>query len=306
MANLHPKPQYAHKPTLERLPERKAVTIVAGFRCDQGVVICADTQETIDKSKMHVPKLRLEPKDRDCKDSPDDLMIAFAGAGEGPFVDKLVDRAWEDAQLSGGFDEVCDEIEKSIKKTYKEYGGIFQGGYCPYVELIYGVKMGGKSKLFKADGPVVNEKLEHAASGSGLYLAHFISTRMYGQYLTVQQAVILAAYVLFQAIRHVDGCGGDSHIAVLRNDGESQLLGNAMLNGISSHLRYIDAEVERIMLSAVDLETLDHDYEQRMHRFVEFMETARLKHREEVKGWKELKELTKALWPDAKGWKTSQ
>jgi len=39
------KPLPRQKP--ERLPERKAVTIIAGFKCSDGIVVCADTQETV-------------------------------------------------------------------------------------------------------------------------------------------------------------------------------------------------------------------------------------------------------------------
>ena len=37
------------------------MTIIAGFKCSEGIVICADTQETIGTSKRSVPKLRFEP-----------------------------------------------------------------------------------------------------------------------------------------------------------------------------------------------------------------------------------------------------
>jgi hypothetical protein len=133
------------------------VTIVAGFKCSDGIVLCADTQETIQISKTHVPKLRIEPtRFYPNYDSTDELMVAFAGAGEGPFIDKLVSRAWEDAQVGTNIEEVSKDIEASIKSAYKEYGEIYQPGYCPQVTLLYGIKMHGQSLLFRADGPVVN------------------------------------------------------------------------------------------------------------------------------------------------------
>src|SRR5262245_23262059 len=126
------KPFPSPYPKPKRLPERKAVTIVGGFRCDEGIVLCADTQETIQGTRTHTPKLRLEPR-RDFYgnggEGKDDLMVAFAGAGDGPFIDKLVDRAWEDVQLATNIDDAAKSIEGSIKKTYKEYGHIFQPGY---------------------------------------------------------------------------------------------------------------------------------------------------------------------------------
>jgi len=73
------------------------MTIVAGLRCANGIVLCADTQETKNElSKINVPKLRIEPWFKAGKDSPEELMIAVAGAGDGPFIDKIIERAWEE------------------------------------------------------------------------------------------------------------------------------------------------------------------------------------------------------------------
>ena len=72
------------------------MTIAAGFRFNGGLILCADTQETIQElhSKTWTPKLIVEPALKLSKDSPDDLMIAIAGAGDGPFIDKLTELAW--------------------------------------------------------------------------------------------------------------------------------------------------------------------------------------------------------------------
>ena len=154
-----PKPNKIH-----RLPRREAVTILAGFRCEDGIVICADTQETVEPAKRAVPKLRYEESDN----NGGHMAAAFCGAGHGPFTDKLIDRCWEDAQLSTSLDDACDEIEKRIKGTYREYGRIYQTGKCPEVELIWGVKMNGASRMFHAYGPLVNESpsIKHAGRGS--------------------------------------------------------------------------------------------------------------------------------------------
>ncbi len=91
----------------ERLPERRAVTIIAGFKGYDGVILCADTQETVQGFKRKVPKLRVEPEK-----GGGDLAVAFCGAGHGPFIDKVVERAWKDAQIAGSLDDACAEIEK--------------------------------------------------------------------------------------------------------------------------------------------------------------------------------------------------
>lgn len=235
------------------------MTIVAGFRTYEGIVLCADTQETVNNlSKRNVPKLIFQPAGEYGQTkalSSDDLAVAFCGAADnGPFVDKLVEIAWEDAQLGSSLDEVCLLIEGSIKKTYKEYGLIFQTGFCPSTELIYGVKMFGSSKLFSATGPVVVEKQTYYSGGAGYYLADFLASRMYHDGMNLRQCVILAAYILYQAREHVDGCGGDSQIAILRDDGVSGKVDWVRIEAINKMVRWEDAELGRLILDAADLE----------------------------------------------------
>lgn len=242
------------------------MTIVAGFRSYQGIVLCADTQETVNNlSKRNVPKLIFQPSDEYGQTkalATDDLAVAFCGAADnGPFVDKVVENAWEDAQMGTSLDEVCLLIECSIKKTYKEYGQIFQTGYCPTADLIYGVKMFGSSKLFSASGPVVLERKTYYSGGAGYYMADFLAGRMYHDGMNLRQCVILAAYILFQARENVDGCGGDSQIAILRDDGVSGRADWLSVGAIEKILRWEDAEFGRLILHAADLEIGNEEFQ---------------------------------------------
>src|SRR5580692_11038029 len=124
---MYPEPSIYRKS--KRLLERRAVTIIAGFKITDGVVLCADTQETVGGiSKRNVPKLRFEPtglrykfdKLRSGAD-PDDLAVAFCGATDnGPYLDMLVDEAWESAKGATSFADACSLIKQSIKDTYRE------------------------------------------------------------------------------------------------------------------------------------------------------------------------------------------
>jgi hypothetical protein len=141
-------------------------------------------------------------------------MLRTAGASE-PVVTYIM-------EPPGGQQDLSPELSAHRKPN--------QSGFCPHVDLIYGIKMDGRTKLFSAVGPVVNEKDEYYSAGQGYYMADFLARRMFGDHLTIHQCVIVAAYTLFQAKEHVDGCGGDSHIAVLRDTGPSGLLNFQVIN----------------------------------------------------------------------------
>lgn len=232
------------------------MTIVAGFKSHHGIVLCADTQETVGTAKRHVPKLVFYPHNFIVQRAdPNYLAAAFCGAGEGPFLDMLVERAWNAAMGTRSIANAHGAIEGTIKNTYREYGRIYQVGACPSVELVFGIRMGNQSKLFEAVGPVVNERTEYVSCGTGYYLAEFLAKRMFKNHLTIHQLVILAAYVLFQAKEHVDGCGGESQIAVLQHDGASGLVDARQIVAITELLKFADETTGDLLLEAANMDT---------------------------------------------------
>lgn len=189
--------------------------MIGGFRCQDGIVVCADTRETLGSAKRNVAKLEFTQGPTWSAEQNEminhDLALALCGAGHGPFVDKVASRAWDALRGVADIDEASDAVESMIKQTYQEFGQIYQPGSFPEAELIYGITIGGLSRLFQACGPLVLEK-SYAASGIGHYLADFLAERMgangeHGR-LTTRQCVAVAAYILFQAKEHVEGCGG--------------------------------------------------------------------------------------------------
>jgi 20S proteasome alpha/beta subunit len=268
--------------------ERKDVTIIAGFRCKDGIVVCADTQETTGAAKRDVPKLRFEARGL-ATDEP--LAIAICGSGYGPLIDKLVDEAWTTVQPLSEMNEVCEAIETTIKKLYQEYGRIYQRGHCPAAELIYGVQTAEELKLFSANGPIINERPEYYSSGQGYYLADFIASRMYVPYLSLHQCVILAAYVLFQAKEHVDGCGGDSHIAILRNDGMSGVIDVQRTDYLTKMLESADPYVGSLLLSVADLGITDDQLVESFARKAKVIKWDRKRIREELEQYDDMTAL---------------
>jgi 20S proteasome alpha/beta subunit len=271
------------------------VTIIAGFRCSDGVVVCADTQETmsvgdISISKRKVPKLRFENNDgaaRVLAGKPD-IAVAVCGAGYGPFIDKLADELWKTASYADDLSSACEGMEQRIKEIYTEYGQIYQAGKCPEVDLLYGIKSQGESRLFYANGPIVNEKDGYYAAGSGSYMADYIASSMYDSSLTVRQCVILAAYVLAQTKEYADGCGGDSHIAVLREQGASGQLGWSNTDSITRLVQDSNREVGHLLIEHANLSLSDEEFIKKAHKTIDDLKCARSAEREKLKDWDDL------------------
>lgn len=271
------------------------MTIIAGFKCNDGVVLCADTQETmsigdVGVSKRKVPKLKFEER------SPfslqmsglTDMAVAICGAGYGPFIDKMADELWKTANACDNLDDACYLMEKRIKDIYTEFGQIYQQGRCPEVELLYGIKSGGSSRLFYANGPLVNEKSDYCAAGTGTYMADFIASNMQPNAINVSQCVVIAAYILFQTKEHADGCGGDSHIAVLR---ESESSGRVGWNRVESLTRLVEnshIQVGRLLMDHGNLSISDEEFAKQAMQIVDGMKNTRQREREIRQSWDEM------------------
>lgn len=285
---MPPEPPVHPKPKPKRLPRREAVTIVAGFKTQDGIVLCADSQETVGGvSKRNVPKLRFEPASK--LSSGSDLAAAFCGATDnGAFMDMLIDEAWSAAKSATSLQEACNRVSQSIKHTYREHVNLYQTGYMPSTELIYGVKMEGESRLFYGQGPAIHEKEAYATGGIGSYMADFLAARMYGHHLSVGEAVILAGYVLFQAKEHVAECGGDSQIVVLRNTASSGQIDQERTRDLTNIVDLADKGIGSLLLASANFAVSDEDLKQRAIAALENLLKLREEERTILQDWKDI------------------
>jgi 20S proteasome alpha/beta subunit len=266
-------------------PERKAVTIVAGFKSRDGVVLCADTQETIAGfSKRQVPKLVSLPL-YDSEAEEPNLAAVFCGATDnGPFLDELIHETWDAVQQAKSFAEACRTAKEAIQEHYRKFGAIYQVGCCPTAELLYGIKMDGQSSLFSALGPSVNENDGYATGGIGCHLANFLIDRMgyESDWMTLRQCLIIAAYVLFQTKQYVDGCGGETQIAILQISGPSGKVNHCLVDWITSLVCAADEQLGHALLTSADL-SIDHvKFRENMESIVEVLAIAREYEREKI------------------------
>lgn len=277
------------------------MTIIAGFKCQGGIVLCADTQETSGPAKRNVPKLEFTHGPTWSAEQNElinhDLAIAMCGAGDGPFVDKVASRAWDALRGVADVYEASDAVEAMIKETYREFGQIYQPGSFPHAELIYGITMGGQSRLFQASGPLVNEK-NYASSGIGYYLADFLATRMGADgehgWRTIRECIAVAAYILFQAKEHVEGCGGKSQIAVLRESESSGLVDFQLVERLTEYLKSADYFMGDMLLASADFSMTEDALTEKIESVISTIKFVR---NEEVKKLKEDREFRRSIWP---------
>lgn len=80
------------------------MTLIAGFKCEGGVVLCADTQETTGAAKYSTEKLEAYERDW-CR-------VGIAGAGNyGDLIDTMVDR------IRSGLDRDKPTTSESVRHS---------------------------------------------------------------------------------------------------------------------------------------------------------------------------------------------
>lgn len=122
---LHPSMRYGPLPSKPypkstRLGKRKRVTLVAAFRCEGGVVLCADSQETIDIPERGSYRVNVDKLER--KDAGQ-YEVIIGGAGDGALVDGFVDQFAERvSEWQGEYQE--SEMLGRIRQFVRDYYAI--------------------------------------------------------------------------------------------------------------------------------------------------------------------------------------
>jgi hypothetical protein len=138
----------------------------------------------------------------------------------------------------------------------------------------------------------------YASSGIGYYLADFLAGRMGAKgehgWLTTRQCVAVAAYILFQAKEHVEGCGGNSHIAVLREHESSGRVDFQLVEHRTEYLRLADGFMGERLLVTADFSVTHAALTEKLESF---MGTIKFVHDEEMNKLKADREFSRSIRP---------
>ena len=187
------------------------MTIAAGFVCQDGVVLCADTEITAWQSKSHESKIDFV--EFDCGKA------AFTYAGHVRFANCAIQKC-KRRLLAGGIENVLAEMEGILDQEYRRnvlsHPDQATNGSLDYEILIGLVSEGDRARLYVSSQTAVQEITSWAPIGIGCDLArHLIQ---HGP-STVTGAVKVAAYALSEIKESAPGCGGMSIYMILQNDG---------------------------------------------------------------------------------------
>jgi 20S proteasome alpha/beta subunit len=217
------------------------MTIAAGYLYEGGVILSADTQETISGYvKTSTEKITVFEGSR--------YTAAFAGAGNNAI------------QIDMVIQEICDEMKAEEPPSIIGFKTLLhtvldrllpQPYYpkdSPDVELLIAVRDNGRTFLFATHDNVFAEIKEFECIGAGVVTGRSMFQRYYRRNHTLIESYIVVAYVLHHAKRWVDGCGGKSDIFLLPNDSKTVTrLPSSDVETLESYFDDLDAALQPLL-----------------------------------------------------------
>jgi 20S proteasome alpha/beta subunit len=199
------------------------MTIAAGFRCSDGMVLCADSQMTAsDGIKYNAQKI--------FSHSENQVDAVFAFAGMEVFSKMCIERLAKRVLASDldNVEKLLQEEALSIHETYAPHATANATEYD--LDVLVGVRFTSGvhdgMRLYHIEGPAVSPPIKtFDCIGIGRTAARQAIGLFYRDGLTVEEASRLGVYCLKQTKDHVDACGGPSQVTTLWDDGLSEIFG---------------------------------------------------------------------------------
>jgi len=202
------------------------VTIAIGIHASDGIVIAADTQvSTGDYMKGMKGKIAcFYAQDGDWTES-----CIISGAGDSGYVEALTHKLGETFQtldpkaqvnhVARGGPSLQSAFRDCIKNFYKEHiipFAAYPERKRPDVEMLIACQRKTIKGMFASEKTVLNYVSPYRAVGMGSTFAELFLGKLWCG-MCVEQAEILAAYVVYLTKESVENCGKFTTIATMRN-----------------------------------------------------------------------------------------
>jgi len=234
---IHPTP---------RQPTRKGdpMTIAAAFRCNDGVLLAADTLITFvgGSAKKYESKLFQINVDLD---------IHLAYAGDPYFVKDYVEELRK--LTTGKTESDALSLAKQVsKRMFRERRKEFCAG------MLLTIREGSSVSLYLAEETHFTKVDKYAVLGIGFEQAEALVNPYYRARMGLAESEYLARYVLYKVKKFVQHCGGDTEIKKVRDDGALRLhifkqVTVRTSQEIEDDFAYLDRKLLPLLLAFSDL-----------------------------------------------------
>jgi hypothetical protein len=232
------------------------VTIAAGFVCEEGVLLCADTEHTGWTSKFHDSKL-------DHFEIPGGK-IAFALAGHSSFAWSAIQKC-RDRLRGVAPQDIMVELEQLLETEYRRH----VLGHPNYADVGYELLIAlwaspERVALYATTETSIRKVDGFECIGIGRELASFIIRPTFLRLMPERKALSLAAYALVEVKESISGCGGMSVYLLLQNDGNVGTLTSihkGKCEQLEEYAKTYDFVTRELLMALADEDRDDSDFE---------------------------------------------
>jgi hypothetical protein len=262
----------------QRLPKGKAVTIGVGFRCSNGVVLCSDTQITWKGRHKAYETKQFYLSGRQ-------WTMASVYAGDPQLWKSFRDKFLE--LIQAHYRSTSREPE-----TTKELRDILETALCYFTELetdpmalclLMGFIIPNKEiRLVRSEGKLISDisGFDHIGCGDSSLLRYLIPIMADDQqeWPSSERALRIGTFLVLQAKRYVEDCGGDIEAFFLHWNGGMQTRSSMTYNW---EQRWLSLELysSRVFKALGNQDVSDEEFESRLNTFCNRL-------REERRLWK--------------------
>ena len=178
------------------------MTIAVGFKCTNGVVLCADSLESGVGSKRIVPKLW-------CYQVAEEWGIAIASAGDGDLADSFNENL--DSILGNSdFDE--DRLMLKLRTSIGEMRHSYPHADLGMLIAIFGPAFPLSPKLYRVYQEHLGPVSRYQSIGCGSPIADLICSQIHTPLLNVEESVRLGVLAVARAKDQIEMCGGPTSV----------------------------------------------------------------------------------------------
>jgi hypothetical protein len=224
--------------------------------------MCADTEETGSGFKRTVPKVETRPLQLS---ENDNCRVVYTGSGESSFVDALINEMWQAVpKRKGNLAEIVGKMNAALtgyyRKTWSIYPKQIDRSELPWADLMFAVWTPGETGLFLARSYDITPISTYATIGCGEELSKYICDPLFNSGLVTEMITLLAAFMLYETKRHVPGCGGESHIVILSNDGSLTPIPPFNAESISNQINAYNKALQHMPLAYANETITDEQF----------------------------------------------
>ncbi|HZW92317.1 MAG TPA: hypothetical protein VFF64_05035 [Candidatus Eremiobacteraceae bacterium] len=199
----------------------------------------------------------------------------FAGAGDGHLIDHLIGKLWNAMEhRTVSVQTMIDAAEDELIRAYGNLTKTHHPGLIPEQQIIIGAWCKqDQFELVEITNSVLTRDVRSISIGCGEYLAKYIEDRFWQPKIDLGDLVPVVTYIVDQARKHVDGCGGRTHVAVIKPDGEMRQLPKDETKRRTERIAEIDHIARSMAKMAMDErineEVVRHEIMQDVERIIE-------------------------------------